>query len=492
MCSPPRILRTVQHLLVVLIAICGFAVGASAQTTVTLSTPGTHINADLTIQGGSYGMVDFSNDDVLASKVSSSSTYTRRIMLKFDTQNFVPANATIQSAVLYLTLKNAESSENRPFSAYYVNKSFVRWETNWYYYRNGQPWSTPGGDLGQSFGTTYVGNAVGTAYKFDITRLVQAAVNGQFGSRYTRMALVDTGGVSGGNYKGFHSTRSANTSLRPRLVITYGSSTSPTTSPTSASPTPGPSTSGSTLRVMQWNVKKTKGSDGQCNPGRIADVIAAQNPDVVSLNEVNFFSGECAWAFDMADRLESLLQQRTGVQWYRQIVNVYGGSSGYGNVLLSKHAPSSQGATLLSNQRGVAQMTIVVNGRNVNLFSTHVEYYNSSWRTAQINEALRWMSGFSEPRIVMGDFNTWPGTSDYNLMASPYQDAWTAGQSTGVAWAYNGTGTTQTNAGTSRFDYVFYSRTSVLSLRSVRVPDTRVNGVYPSDHDPVVVEFRVN
>jgi len=26
-----------------------------------------------------------------------------------------------------------------------------------------------------------------------------------------------------------------------------------------------------TLRVMQWNVKKTKGSDGVCNPDRIAN-----------------------------------------------------------------------------------------------------------------------------------------------------------------------------------------------------------------------------
>src|SRR5690606_28533586 len=96
-CSPTRVLRSAHQLFVALIAICGFATVASAQTTVTLSEPGKHIYADLTIQGGAYGWVDYSSDDVIASKVSSES-YTRRMMFKFDTQNFIPANAVIQSA----------------------------------------------------------------------------------------------------------------------------------------------------------------------------------------------------------------------------------------------------------------------------------------------------------------------------------------------------------------------------------------------------------
>ncbi|HEY0875871.1 MAG TPA: DNRLRE domain-containing protein [Vicinamibacterales bacterium] len=491
-CSPTRIVRRLFQLLVASVAVCSVATPASAQTTVTLDTPGTHINADLTIQGGAHGWTDFSNSPVLASKVSSSETYTRRIFLKFDTQNYLPANAKIQSAYLYLVLNQAESSENRPFTAYYVNRSFVRWETNWYQFRNGQPWSRPGGDLGQSYGTTYVSNQVGSAHKFDVTALVQAVVNGQYGSRYTRMALVDTGGVSGGNYKEFHSTRSPYPSLRPRLVITYGGSGTSQPAPAPApAPSPSPSTGGgsTTLKVMQYNVKKTKGSDGVCNPGRIADVIAAQRPDVVSVNEINFYSGSCAWNFDMANHLESLIEQRTGQQWYRQIVNVYGGSTGYGNVVFSRYAPVSQSSTLLSYQRGVAAVTISVNGRNVTLFSTHVEYDNSSWRPVQIREAVNWMSRFGEPRIMMGDFNTWPGTSDYNIIAQPYQDAWAAAVNNGTASAYNGTGNTH---GGSRFDYIFYSRVSALSLVSVNVPDTRVNGVYPSDHDPVVAVFRIN
>lgn len=486
-CSPARIGRFVHHLLIVLIAILGVAGVASAQTTVTLSTPGTHINADQTIQGGGYALADYSNSPVLASKVSSSESYDRRILLKFDTQNYIPANAVIQSAYLYLVLKTAENSENRPFTAYHVTRSFAKDQVNWHYYKDGQAWTRPGGDLGPSFGTTYVGNAVGSAYRFDLTKMVQTAVNGQFGSRYTRIALIDTGALSDGNYREFHSTRAANASQRPRLVITYGASgtSAPATAtPPPPPPPPPPTSTGTTLRVMDWNIHKTKGSDGVCNPDRIANGIAAQKVDVVSLHEVNFFSGVCAYTFDMGAKLETLLEQKTGIAWYRQNVN----AGGTGNVLLSRIKPVSSSSYLLSYDRGVAQMTIVVNGRNVNLFSTHVEYYTASWRPTQITQAVNYAGTFGDPRIVMGDFNTNPGTSDYYRIANYYNDAWAVAQSAGTAWAYDGSGSTH---GGSRFDYVFYSRTSLLALQNVKVPDMRVGSVYSSDHDPVVATFTV-
>jgi hypothetical protein len=180
--SPMGSARFIHSLIVLPIAIGSFAVGASAQTTVTLSTPGTHINADLTIQGGSAAYTDFSTSDVLASKVSSEA-YTRRIFLKFNTQDYVPANAVIQSAYLYLVLKGAESSESRPLTAYHVTQSFVTAETNWYYFRSGQAWSRPGGDLGASFGSTGVGNGIGSSYRFNLTAMMQKVVNGEFGTR---------------------------------------------------------------------------------------------------------------------------------------------------------------------------------------------------------------------------------------------------------------------------------------------------------------------
>jgi len=463
-------LGSIRRLVIVVIAMSGVPVAASAQTTVTLSTPGTEINADLTIQGGAFGYTDFSGSDTLASKVSSAN-YTRRILVKIDTQDYIPANAVIQSAKLYLVLRAAESSQQRPLTAYYVNQSFVTGQTNWYYYRSGQAWSSPGGDLGASFGTTYVGNSAGSSYAFDLTNLVQRAVNGEFGSRYTRVALVDTGGNDSGNYRAFYSTRALDSSVRPRLVVTYGGGS-----------TSAPTSSTSTLRVMQWNIHKTKGTDGVCDPDRTANAIVAQNPDVVSLNEVNFYSGTCAYSFDMAERLQSLLQQKTGVTWYRQSVN----PNGVGNALLSRIAPVSASSYILDYGRGVAQMGIVVNGRTVNVFSTHIEYYNAGWRPIQIAEALAWLNNFSQPRIFMGDFNTWVGTDDYYTLTGSYADVWAAAANAGTASSFNGTGATE---GDSRIDYVWSA--GGLAISRVTVPDTIVNGVYPSDHAPVVAQFAV-
>jgi endonuclease/exonuclease/phosphatase family metal-dependent hydrolase len=484
-CSPACSVRFSQ-LAVALIATCSVVSAASAQTTVTLSKPGSHITVDTTIRGGAHGVTDYSTSDTLVSKASTVDV-TRRMMLKFDTEHFIPANAVIHSARLHLILKNADSSEKRPLTAYYVKRSFVKGATNWYYFRYGQGWSEPGGDLGASFGTTYVGNGLGSTYTFDLTRMVQRVVNGDFGSRYTRLALVDTGTGSSRSYRAFHSTRAANAAYRPRLVITYSTSSSGTTTATAttASETASTSSTGATLRVMQWNIHKGEGSDGRCSADRIASTIAAQNVHVASLNEVKYFAGACSWNFDMAAKLESLLEQKTGAAWYRKYVRIGKG----GNVLLSRLRLVSSSSTLLSYDRGVTHIGVVVNGRTVNLFSTHVEYYTSSWRAVQIAEAVRWMRNFSEPRIMMGDFNTRPATSDYYLVATPYRDAWAAARSAGTATAYNGTGATH---GASRFDYVFYSKVAALSLKSVKVPDTRVNGVYPSDHDPVVAVFRVN
>ena len=190
--------------------------------------------------------------------------------------------------------------------------------------------------------------------------------------------------------------------------------------------------------------------------------------------------------FDMSQRLQSLLQSKTGVTWYRKYVSI---GSKAGNVLLSRYPLVSSSTTLLSYNRGVAQIGIVVNGRTINLFSTHVEYYNAGVADHADQPGAQLDPQLPEPRIVMGDFNTSPGTSDYLLVATPYQDAWVAAQNAGTASSFNGTGSTH---GGSRFDYVFYSRVSALPLKSVTVPDTRINGVYPSDHHPVIAVFEVN
>lgn len=456
---------------------------AQAQTTVTFDVPGSEINADTTIRGGGYASVNYSSDDVLESK-RSDEAYTRRILMKFDTQNLIPANAVINSAKLQLVLKNAGDGSSRPISVYRVTKSFQQRETNWLEAQDAAWWSSRGGDLGEKFGTTYVTGATGSTYTFDVTSLVQRTVKGEFGSRYTRLALVDTGASSSSSYRAFHSTRATNAALRPKLVVSYGGTTA---APTESGSTGGGT--GTTLKVMQWNVHKMQGTDGRIDTNRIADWVVRLGAHVISMNEVPYYSGEF-WTVDLPAKLDAMLQQKTGQTWYYKYVSKYGPGAerGPGNLILSRFPFSSSGGLGLSYNRSVVQASIVVNGRTVNLFSTHVDYYNASYRTVQTNQVKSWSNNFSSPRIVMGDFNTRPGTSDYYIMANAYADAWAVAKADGTASTFK---TSDGTRGGSRFDYVYYSKNSPLVLKSVTVPNTASSGAYPSDHDPVVAVFQV-
>src|SRR5215207_9467117 len=75
---------------------------AGAQTTLVLKTPGTQVT-DTMIQAGSSASTNFDRLDVLMTRASTNPEYLRRALLKFDTQNTMPAGSRVQSAALTLT-----------------------------------------------------------------------------------------------------------------------------------------------------------------------------------------------------------------------------------------------------------------------------------------------------------------------------------------------------------------------------------------------------
>ena len=118
-----QVTRFGQGFLVLLGLMCVPAI-ARAQTTVTLDAPRSEVSADTTVRGGGYASVNYSTSDILEVKPSSDSTNRRRILLKFDTQNLIPAGAVINSAKLMLVLKSAGDGASRPIEAFRVAKSF--------------------------------------------------------------------------------------------------------------------------------------------------------------------------------------------------------------------------------------------------------------------------------------------------------------------------------------------------------------------------------
>lgn len=463
----------------VLLLLASAKAPAQAQTVVVLGAPDTEVT-DGFVRGGTYANRVF-DTGVLVTKANSNESYKRHALLKFDTQNFVPAGAAIQSATLTLTLRSSES-DTRTLGAYGVTSSFDETAATWYRRKTGYNWSRAGGDLGSRYADAIVPPTPGLRVTFNVTQLVQETVNGTFGSRYTRIALCDLGATSSRSYKEFYSSEAANPATRPQLTVTYGSSA------------PAPSTTTSTLKVLHWNTHYGIGNyDGVYNIDRIATWVASVNPDVVSLNEVEkYVSGH--GNEDQPARYAAMLGAKTGQTWYYHFAQRYGdwSSKGGGNLILSRFPIGSTGNLEMDCNRSAGLATITVNGRNINVVSTHLDSQSSSCRVSEIAEILPWMRTFSSPRIFAGDFNASPGNSTLAPIWAEYIDGWVAADATGTAVDY--AGNTRYGATHSyRIDYILMAKdSSALVVKSARVYDARdASGVRMSDHKPLMVTFEV-
>ena len=241
--------------------------------------------------------------------------------------------------------------------------------------------------------------------------------------------------------------------------------------------------------MLDWNIHHGVGTDGSYNISRIADWIVKTGANVVSLNEVEKYTG---WGNeDQPARFASLLKSKTGKTWYYKFAQRDGNTNGQGNLLLTTFRIESDDDYQLSYSRSVARVAVVVNGIRVNLYSTHLDADSSSRRTTQMKELKAWADNYPEQRVVAGDFNAWPGATEIAQMTSPYSRSWAMAQSLDVDVAYSGNSAGNTR--NSRIDYVFHSkRASRLKLKKVQVFDVRnSSGVMPSDHRPLMATYEV-
>jgi endonuclease/exonuclease/phosphatase family metal-dependent hydrolase len=454
--------------------IAGGASVASAQTTVTLNQPKTHV-VSATIRGGTYA--NKNDQTLLATRSSDNLEYERHALLKFDTQNTIPAGSTVTSAKLTVTVKDGSEDATRMVGAYQVTTSWTETEVTWKSRRTGEYWSTSGGDLGTRIAVQNVSNVAGARVTFDVTALVKAAVSGALGSsRYTRIALIDEDASTSASYREYFTPAATNTAARPVLTVTYGGST--TTSSASGST--------ATLRVLQWNTHHGGiGTDGVYNPDRLVKKAAGFHPDVVSFNEIEHYS------IDQPALYASLMQKYTGQTWYYKFTSVTGTQSGIGNLIMSRFPFAATDIQVFSHSRAGVDATIHVNGRAINVTSTHLDANSTSYRLQEIGELTAWERTIAEQRIICGDFNAYPGSTENATMKQAYYDTWAEAQADGTAIAY--AGNTAGNTRNSRIDYIYQSHgATALQLKSSQVFDVRdANGVMPSDHRPVMSVFTV-
>jgi endonuclease/exonuclease/phosphatase family metal-dependent hydrolase len=473
--------RVLSRALIGFTVVAGATSVASAQTTVTLNQPATQV-VSATIRGGSYANTN--NQSLLATRASENLEYKRRAMLKFDTEHSIPAGSAVTSAILTVTVKKGSEDASRRIAAYQVTTSWSETEITWNRRRTANRWMTAGGDLGSKIAEATVSNVAGSKVSFDVTPLVKMAVAGGLGtSRYTRLVLVDTEGSTSESYREFFTPKDSNTASRPTLKVTYGG----TTQSSSGSGSTSTSTStGTTLRVLHWNTHHGGvGTDGVYSPDRLVKKAASFKPDVVSFNEVEHYS------IDQPAGFAALMKKYTGVTWYYKFTSGTGSQSGIGNLIMSRIPFAATDIQAFSYTRAAVDATIHVNGRSINITSTHLDDSSSSARLKEIGELTAWARTLAEQRIICGDFNAWPGSTENATMKSTYYDSWAEAQADGTAVAYPGN--TAGNTRNSRIDYIYYSKgAAYLTLKSSQVFDVRdANGVMPSDHRPILTIFTV-
>jgi endonuclease/exonuclease/phosphatase family metal-dependent hydrolase len=462
--------------------------GAAGAQTITLEQS----NAT-TLRAGSYASTNFSDDPVLETRASSDPSYLRRALLKFDTHTTIPAGASVASARLTVTMAGG-NSEKRTLAAWGVTSSYDELVATWNSRKTSTHWSKAGGDTNKRYATASVTNKAGSKVTFDVTALVQAAVRGDFGTRYTRIELIDEGGSSRDSYKTIHSDDASNASYRPTLTVTLGKSSSSTPPPSTPPPSGSTSSSSSsTLKVLQYNTHHGGyGTDGRYDTNRLASWIVKMAPDVVLLNEIEKNTG---WGNqNQPEVYKSLLQSKTGKTWYYIFAQEFGdwNSNGKGNLILSRVPFKFTDRKELTHNgdRSVAEATITWNGRPITFILTHLDPDSHSLRLTQATEVTSWAGSEPETKILTGDMNAWPDQTSIAQLNKYFYDSWAVASSKGTATAFSGNSGETKNG---RIDYIFYSKgSSALVVKSSRVYDTRdSHGVMPSDHRPVLTTFEV-
>jgi len=253
---------------------------------------------------------------------------------------------------------------------------------------------------------------------------------------------------------------------------------------------------GGTLRVVQYNIDFTEGTDCIDNPQRTASTIASLSPDVVSMAEV--------WQPAMAQQIATLLGQDTGQTWYVFTAPLYSGAQQV-EAVLSRFPILGSSYQFLTGGLVVCQIQVNVNGVNVNYFGTQLDASSEDNRLSEATEIQQFIAGFSgQNNIIGGDFNEWSDGAVYASMTTNLTDAWVSAMNAGTATAYPDNPVSfNTRTRRTRIDWILYSGN--VGVAGAQVPDTRNLsetvcepigtsddlGVRPSDHDPVEATFTI-
>jgi endonuclease/exonuclease/phosphatase family metal-dependent hydrolase len=241
----------------------------------------------------------------------------------------------------------------------------------------------------------------------------------------------------------------------------------------------------SRVRLMTYNVHGCSGMDGRVSPRRVARVIAAQNPDLVALQEIDLGRRR-----SRAEDQASLIARQLGMHSVF-CPTVTRGNEHYGHALLSRWPIEVVKRALLPHDprswwkepRAALAARVIINGTPVFVVTTHLGLGRHE-RVLQMRALLGsdWLGRVpdDEAIVMCGDFNLSPGSPPYLLAAARLRDAQLA------CPGHRPLRTFSSNRPFARLDHVFTS--ARFDVQGVTVPRNDLTRV-TSDHLPLVVDL---
>ena len=243
------------------------------------------------------------------------------------------------------------------------------------------------------------------------------------------------------------------------------------------------------LRLMTYNVHRCVGTDRKLDVERVAEVIAAERPDVVALQELDVLRARTK-GVDQAHRLAELLKMNFHFHPAMAVEEEL-----YGDAILTALPERLVKAAPLPFYRGVPGLeprgalwiTVEVGGVPVQIINTHfglVPQEQKRQAAALLGEGWMASDAWRAPGVVLGDFNATPYSATYRLLRTALRDA----QRDSPPWSKPATSTFPSNFPFMRIDHVFQTRG--LETLSVSSPyDARARAA--SDHLPLVVDLAI-
>jgi endonuclease/exonuclease/phosphatase family metal-dependent hydrolase len=160
------------------------------------------------------------------------------------------------------------------------------------------------------------------------------------------------------------------------------------------------------VRLASYNIRKAKGVDGRYNPGRIVDILARLDADVVAVQEVDF-----RWRGRPGALSADMIRQHTDYDLVPVAMN--DNSLGWhGNAVLVRRGTIVQRVTRLilpgMEPRGALRVDLDLDG-TFSVVATHLGLtrFHRQGQLAAIRAAL---TPETQPTAILGDFNEWSAT----------------------------------------------------------------------------------